>query len=157
MTGHAVLVLALISIGGCGTSHKTTGSGPTGPLPAPSGQREFSYVALDRGGAEVVSGSMEIAFTGPDSSGVVVIAGTWSTQRVGGDESTGPQVGSGRLSGTITKAGEVRIDLNPGWADNNVYLSGHGASGRFDRLEGTWSHSTFVGSAAGGTFRLSAR
>ena len=53
----------------------------------------------------------------------------------------------------VSGAGEIRIDLNPGWADNNVVLSAHEKIVDLDELQGSWSAETFVVTIASGTFR----
>ena len=43
----------------------------------------------------------------------------------------------------------ISMNLNPGWADNNVVLSG---TVEKDRISGKWTWITFVGPTAEGTF-----
>ena len=62
----------------------------------------------------------------------------------------GPQVGHGTLSGRQIADGGVQLDLNPFYADNNVFLSATvGVTG----LSGVWSWSGFAGPIANGRFQ----
>ena len=69
----------------------------------------------------VVSGRLELTWTND------VISGNWAFAYVGpGDPETaehrlGPQIGQGRLEGW-KHGNTLSINLNPGWADNNVFL-----------------------------------
>lgn len=113
----------------------------------PSGA--YGYVARS-GLTPVVTGTVTLAVDG-DS----VVTGTWQLQRVPGSDTTiqvGPQLGAGTLAGRLSVSGLVAVDLNPGWADNNVFLVLGGATR--DRLTGTWSHSTLIGPVAGGPAEL---
>jgi hypothetical protein len=69
-------------------------------------------------------------------------------------EGVGPQDGEGTLQGTVEDTVEgptFAINLNPGIADDNVFLHGRFEDERA-RMEGTWSYATFVGPVAGGRF-----
>jgi hypothetical protein len=89
----------------------------------------------------------------PDSS----LAGSWVIRWAPGADTTatvGPQVGTGTLHGRYD--GErTQIDLNPGWADNNVYLLA--AAADHGQLTGQWQHSTLIGPVAQGRFELRRR
>ena len=109
----------------------------------------YGYVASS-GVIPVVTGTMTLQ-VGEDSA----VTGSWELRRVPGSDpniQVGPQVGSGTLAGRLDASGFVAVDLNPGWADNNVYLllGGYTPS----RLTGTWDHSTLIGSVAGGPVEL---
>jgi len=83
------------------------------------------------------------------------VTGSWELRRVPGSDTTiqvGPQLGSGTLSGRLNASGMVAVDLNPGWADNNVFLALSGTAR--DLLTGTWDHSTIIGPVAGGAVEL---
>jgi hypothetical protein len=113
----------------------------------PSGA--YSYVARS-GLTPVVTGTVTLLVDG-DSA----VTGTWELRRVPGTDTTiqvGPQLGSGTLAGRLNASGIVALDLNPGWADNNVFLA-FGATAR-DLLTGTWDHSTLIGPVAGGPVQL---
>lgn len=82
------------------------------------------------------------------------ITGTWDLHRSPGSDTTvavGPQLGTGTLAGGRT-AGVVWLDLNPGWADNNVVLALVPEAS--DALRGTWDHATIIGPITGGAVAL---
>ena len=89
--------------------------------PAPTGDPSGAYAYLARIGlTPVVEGRVTFVVAG-DST----ITGTWELQRVPLSDSgiaVGPQVGSGTVGGRRTATG-LWVDLNPGWADNNVFLA----------------------------------
>jgi len=109
----------------------------------------YGYVAHS-GVIPVVTGTMTLQVD-EDS----VVTGSWELRRVPGsdpDIQVGPQLGSGTLAGRLDASGVVAVDLNPGWADNNVYLVLGGYTPY--RLTGTWDHSTLIGPVAGGPVEL---
>jgi hypothetical protein len=80
------------------------------------------------------------------------ISGTWSSHWVpGADRSieVGDQIGDGTLAGRQSEDGLVYIDLNPGYADNNVTLVATPIGGGFT---GTWHWSTIAGIRTQGRF-----
>ncbi len=103
----------------------------------------YQYKAFDPENQVVVVGTLTMTI---DDEGLVT--GEWALEKQGSFEKTGPQIGAGTLEGSIRK-NEIQLNLNPGWADNNVLLSG-----RFERgaWVGTWSWVTFVGPTSGGSF-----
>jgi hypothetical protein len=115
----------------------------------------YIYTAWSQGGEVVVSGTFDLIFgERTEADGTITISGDWQLQRVGGGgREVGPQVGEGEMRGTIDNDGNLSINLNPDWADNNVFLSGHFSDERFGDFEGMWSYATFAGHTAGGTFR----
>ena len=80
------------------------------------------------------------------------ITGSWDFSAADGfsEKEIGPQIGTGKLVGII-KAGKIFINLNPGWADNNIYLN---ADYFIDQFEGSWLWSTFIGPSASGSFGI---
>lgn len=107
-------------------------------------EQTWEYTAYSAAGAPVVSGTFRVRAEGRD------FMGTWSTALLQPSASVGPQVGTGELRGTWDVEGQsIFFDLNPGWADNNVFLVGKPIG---DALSGTWSHSTLLGNVAEGTF-----
>ena len=104
----------------------------------------YIYKAYNSKGDLAVSGTMTLVDIDSTSD-----SGTWSFVAVLPSEKVGPQVGTGRLTGTIQKS-SIYINLNPGWADNNVFLQGTVSP---DSITGRWMWSTFVGPTAEGTFR----
>jgi hypothetical protein len=131
-----VLFLPLIACTDRG-SPSAAGPGPGG-IPA-----TYSYQAYNSAGNLLVVGTMKLVPA--DSSS---IGGSWVLQQVLVSDKVGPQVGTGKLAGTVSGK-SVWMNLNPGWVDNNVFLQGTIENGR---ISGTWMWSTFVGSTAEGTF-----
>ena len=115
----------------------------SGTQPPPS-FGNFEYTAFDSSGTPVVHGALDLIRK--DSA---AITGTWELEAVGSPQNIGPQVGRGSLEGWINHDRTVHLNLNPGWADNNVFLSGKLEEGF---IHGTWSWSTIVGETSRGTF-----
>lgn len=103
----------------------------------------FLYKAYDPDKRVIVNG--EISFI-IDERGSVT--GEWRLTQASSFEKTGPQIGSGKLEGALHN-NEMHVNLNPGWADNNVLLLGRLERGSW---VGTWSWVTFVGPTSGGAF-----
>jgi hypothetical protein len=122
---------------------KDSGDVVVGMPPLGSSPISYSYRGYNSKGVLVIVGSMTLAMS--DSS---TVRGTWKLDCIAQGEKVGPQTGSGTLAGIIREAG-VMVNLNPGWADNNVYLTG---SFDKDRFIGTWMWSTYVGPTSQGTF-----
>ena len=120
-------------------------------LHTPGGDPSGAYGYVARSGlTPVVSGTVTL-LVDEDSA----VTGIWELRRVPGADTTiqvGPQLGTGTLAGRLNASGMVAVDLNPGWADNNVFLA-FSATAR-DLLTGTWDHSTFIGPVAGGPVEL---
>lgn len=113
--------------------------------PTPDGVEQiWAYTAFSPTGLPAVSGTFHVVTEGRD------FKGSWETHLVLPNADMGPQVGTGTLRGSWDIEGQtIGLDMNPGWADNNVFLTGRFV-GR--DLEGTWSHSTIMGPVAGGDF-----
>ena len=103
----------------------------------------YSYRGFDAKGLLVVVGPMSLTATDTTS-----VSGTWAFEGVSAGNHIGPQVGSGRLVGNI-QGTTISINLNPGWADNNVILLGTIGS---HQITGTWTWVTFAGPTTKGTF-----
>ena len=104
----------------------------------------WAYTATTPGGVVLVSGTFRVIAEGRD------FKGSWATHLVLPNADVGPQVGTGTLRGSWDIEGQtIGLDLNPGWADNNVFLTGRFV-GR--DLEGTWVHSTLTGPRVAGEF-----
>jgi hypothetical protein len=135
------VLLAVAAIIACGDSTLSTAGGD------PSG----AYIYVARSGlTPVVTGTVTL-LVDEDSA----VTGSWELRRVPGSDTTiqvGPQLGSGTLAGRLNASGMVAVDLNPGWADNNVFLA-FSATAR-DLLTGTWDHATIIGPVAGGPVEL---
>ena len=114
------------------------------PTPARTIHSSYGYKAYDAVGSLVVTGRMDVSLSS-DST----ISGGWNFVAAGKDGSViGPQVGSGKLVGSVQN-NRWFINLNPEWVDNNVFLNGSlGDEG----IGGIWNWSTFKGPTASGTF-----
>lgn len=104
----------------------------------------YEYSGFDSTGAKIVTGWL--LFERWDST---AIEGEWSFTAVGQAQNIGPQQGSGILRGGYDSTA-VWINLNPGWADNNVFLSG---IVRGNKISGIWTYSSFFGVVNQGSFR----
>lgn len=154
---HFALALLLAGCRGGASGEASPGSGAT---PNPEGSRShgrvYAYAAF--GSADTVSRvvgtlTLQSAVTRFPAS----LAGTWDLRAVGDAGDVGPQVGTGTFEGEIDSAGKVRINLNPGMADNNVFLVGAFVGGPQTAIAGQWRVSTFVGETAGGRFTATPR
>lgn len=103
----------------------------------------YSYRGFNAKGVLSVVGTMSLTAT--DTTSVI---GTWAFEGVSPGDQVGPQVGSGRLVGNVQQTA-ISINLNPGWADNNVLLLGTIGS---HRITGRWTWVTFAGPTTDGTF-----
>ena len=105
----------------------------------------YAYSALDTSGTELVRGVLFV--TMEDSTR---LSGFWDLTATGnGQGSIGPQIGSGTLEG-FREGAEIQINLNPDYADNNVFLLGTMSPTGFD---GIWQYVGFPGVLASGRFR----
>lgn len=128
------------------------GNGIPDPKPSPHLEHLtglFQYRAYDESGRALLVGTVTLAVA-TDST----LTGSWDIRWAPGADTTtivGPQVGTGTLAGR-SGAEHGTIDLNPGWADNNVYL----LMDQTDEglLAGEWQHSTLLGPVAQGRFKL---
>lgn len=129
----------------------TLGSGCTSVGMMPPGalkSGDLRYTAYNLQGAPLLAGTLHL--TVHDDS---TVTGTWVIDWVAGSDTTsqvGPQVGHGTLSGSALADGTVELNLNPLYADNNVYLSAAVAAAGFS---GLWSWSGFAGPLAHGRFQ----
>jgi len=112
-------------------------------LDAPQHAGTYRYSGYEDGGGLVITGRITLsAQTNP-------VSGTWSLRQAGDAIGPiGPQVGEGQLRG-ILSGSQLGVDLNPGWADNNVGLNGRLTGNAWT---GSWSYSTFGGAINGGPF-----
>lgn len=108
--------------------------------PAPLGALE--YKSYDSLGVLVARGWMRIV---ADTSRAT---GEWHIQKVGDPKNIGPQIGDGIFSGLLVQ-GELHLDLNPQYRDNNVLLSGPYDGETF---AGTWMYVGFPGVLNRGLF-----
>ena len=107
----------------------------------------FHYQAVSVQGTPLLSGSLRLQLHA-DST----VTGTWSIDWIAGADTTarvGPQVGTGTFGGQLLADGSVGLNLNPSYADNNVFLS---ATVSRDGLSGEWTWSGFPGVLSSGRF-----
>ncbi|MDH3253001.1 MAG: hypothetical protein OEM41_09435 [Ignavibacteria bacterium] len=126
---------------GCTDLFTGAGAGDSDEVVPLSGT--YSYSGYDEKGTLIVTGHITIAVD--DSSR---ITGTWQLKAATPEPPVGPMVGDGTLVGGI-EGETIYMDLNPGWADNNVLLLGK-RSGR--RIIGKWEYVGFPGVIATGSF-----
>ncbi|MBI3578064.1 MAG: hypothetical protein HY089_01470 [Ignavibacteriales bacterium] len=103
----------------------------------------YTYKAYDSNGNVVVEGTFSLTI---NKAGEV--SGSWAFEKRGQSDKIGPQVGTGSLNGK-KDGSAISINLNPGWADNNVFLNGKIENGK---ITGKWSWSTFIGPTSEGNF-----
>ncbi len=135
LRSHYVFLLAILYLLSCE-------NGTSVMEPAPLGA--FDYQAFDSTGTLVVTGWLSFNFI--DST---EIEGAWNFDKIGNPSNIGPQIGEGQLKGSLFD-NTININLNPNFADNNVFLNGTLNDNIF---EGDWSWSTFVGETNRGTFQ----
>jgi hypothetical protein len=104
----------------------------------------YTYTAYDSTGVKIVEGWMKLVF---DDS--VNVSGKWNFKKIGNPENIGPQVGSGKLVGWFDEP-TISINLNPNWADNNVFFHGDYSE---NIIEGEWMYSGFPGVINKGMFK----
>ncbi len=110
---------------------------------SPGETEAFQYWAYDSTGVPVVTGWFTMNY--PDSSTVV---GDWHFIHVDHPKNIGPHTGTGRLLGAYQN-GQIFLDLNPQFKDNNVELAGTLVNHRFS---GQWTWLTLVGVTNKGRF-----
>jgi hypothetical protein len=106
----------------------------------------YSYSGYDEGGSLVVTGRLCLSVI---TDAMTHTGGTWKFDLAGDtSERLGPQIGSGSLEGQST-GNRIWLNLNPGWADNNVFLLGDYKDGTY---KGAWDYSGIMGTISKGTF-----
>jgi hypothetical protein len=155
---HAVVNVASFAIlaSGChgGTpGHGLPGSGSPDPGEQHLATRVYNYRAF--GASDTISRvvgtlTLESVITRFPSH----LEGTWNLQVARDTGNLGPQVGTGAFQGDVDEAGNLDMNLDPGMADNNVFLGGRFIGGPRGSVEGQWHVSTFVGETASGRFTL---
>jgi hypothetical protein len=109
--------------------------------PQPGGS--YRYSGFEDGGGLVITGRVTLSVQSN------AVTGTWALRQAGpANGPLGPQIGEGPLAGALNGSG-LWVDLNPGWADYNVFLDGKVIGNTWT---GRWSLSTLSGSANGGLF-----
>lgn len=120
----------------------------------PSDDGTFHYQGFDSTGALLIEGTLFLDFQETnDPAQPTRITGSWDLALKKEADKVGPQVGEGDLEGSIDADGNLFIQLNPGWADNNVGLGGAFTHDRFGDFAGRWDYTTFIGPTNGGTFK----
>ena len=109
--------------------------------PVPGGR--LQYKAFDSTGTLLVQGWMTL-----DTADSSRVTGEWHFEKVGDPQDIGPQVGEGRLEGAWYNS-VLSVNLNPNFADNNVYLTGKLEKNRFS---GRWMWTGFPGRLNEGDF-----
>jgi hypothetical protein len=110
--------------------------------PGPPGS--FTYQSYDSLGNLIVNGWFKIEFV--DS---LRVEGSWHLNNLSNRNDIGIQDGDGELIGHIENP-SILINLNPQYADHNVYLDG---IIKEDLIEGQWFWATFIGPTNWGSFR----
>lgn len=110
---------------------------------APVLQGTYQYTSFESTGIKIVEGWMAL---NPVNSSQ--FTGEWHFQQLTAVEAIGLQVGDGQLVGTVVKD-TIWIELNPGYADNNVSLRGTVLR---ETIRGEWVYTTFTGPRNHGTF-----
>lgn len=109
--------------------------------PYPSGS--YTYRAFDSAENQIVTGWMTINFDLENN-----IRGEWHFTSIGNPQNIGPHTGNGQLEGSRDN-GVIWINLNPDWADNNVFLKDTVDNEIFS---GHWEYAGFAGIINSGTF-----
>ena len=104
----------------------------------------FQYMAYDTIGTLVVSGWMTI-----DIQDSTHVTGEWHFNKVNNPQNIGPHTGEGNLVGGFYD-GQLQINLNPNYVDNNVFLNGKIQANTYS---GTWIWSGFPGLLNRGNFQ----
>jgi hypothetical protein len=103
----------------------------------------FQYTSYDSSGNALVNGWFTMNFA--DSAN---ITGEWHFQTINSPKNIGPQVGDGNLVGEAND-GQIWVELNPQYKDNNLQLIGTMTNKRFT---GRWMWLSFSGVTNAGTF-----
>ena len=112
--------------------------------PTNSSSKTYKYTGYDSTGNKIISGYLWI-----DSVDSTVVKGRWDFKQVSNEENLGPQTGQGNFEGIKDLQGNMSLNLNPGWIDNNVFLIGS-----FHNLHynGDWNYVGFPGVINSGSF-----
>ena len=114
---------------------------------------EYSYTGFDEAGREVVAGRLTIHYRQSDSRSIkTTIDGEWDLASVVTAAGLGPQIGQGKLMGSVNKRNRVFIDLHPGYHDHNVILNGEFGDSPLGDFNGEWLYCA-IAIMAHGTFR----
>jgi hypothetical protein len=150
------IMMVVLLLTGCdlvGGQRGSTTSNPCGSsgLNVPRGA--YCYTAFDESGEAVVQGRLVLVIAESDDANTAFrVTGSWMFRQLAEGREVGPQVGQGAVRGSIGPDGQVFLDLNPMYADNNVFLTGTFGPDGFEALTGDWFHSTLLGQVAEGSF-----
>lgn len=114
--------------------------GPRPWLPDTTFLGEYGFAGYDTGGRTVMSG--RLSFLRRDST---LVTGTWD---LGPPAASAPRSGKGVFAGEVV-GDTVILNLDPGMADNNLFLVGGMPAGTY---EGRWELVGFPGVMRTGTF-----
>lgn len=131
----------------CALAAAACSGDPVAPRASLSTDRALRYEAYSDQLRLLLVGSLELVVHG-DST----VSGNWTIGWAPGVDSTtrvGPQVGSGALQGRVLPDTSVWLNLNPGFVDYNVLLSG---AATVKGLSGRWGYSTIAGEQGHGRF-----
>lgn len=105
--------------------------------------QSFSYTGYDSTGVKIITGTL--TFFHDDS---LTYSGTWNFRKIENPAKIGPQTGTGSFVGGLSDS-LVWLNLNPNYADNNVFLIGELEPMRY---RGNWQYVSFIGVTNHGTF-----
>jgi hypothetical protein len=109
-----------------------------------SSMTTYKYTGFDSTGVIIISGYLWVEST--DSS---IVKGRWSFKLVHNEENLGPQIGKGNFDGVKDTEGNMSLNLNPEWIDNNVFLIG---SFNNSQYRGDWNYVGYPGVINAGSF-----
>jgi len=112
--------------------------------PTSSSMKSYKYTGYDSTGQKVITGYLWI-----DSVDSSTVKGSWEFKLVGNCENLGPQIGKGNFDGVKNSNGNMSLNLNPGWIDNNVFLIGSFQNSYYG---GDWNYVGFPGVINTGSF-----
>lgn len=133
MIVFAISLLIAISALAIGCNGQSVG-------PAPPGA--FEYKSYDSLGTMIAQGWMVLIVDSARATG------EWHFRKIGDPKNIGPQTGDGFFEGQLLQ-GQLDLDLNPQYRDNNVLLSG---SYDGETFAGNWDYVGFPGVINQGRF-----
>lgn len=110
---------------------------------APINKDTYRYISYDSTGNSIVTGWFTLNLSDTNN-----ITGEWHFKPINNPKDIGPQVGDGKLIG-VMKNGQISLELNPQFMDNNLSLRGILSN---DRFNGQWIWYSFIGITNKGTF-----
>ena len=104
----------------------------------------YKYSGYDSTGNKIISGYLWI-----DSVDSTVVKGRWDFKIIHNEDNLGPQIGKGNFDGVKDSQGNMSLNLNPEWIDNNVFLIG---SFNNSQYRGDWNYVGYPGVISAGSF-----